>query len=402
MFAPVAELGLVAVWDDGDDLHAEPRAPYPHVREVLALRSHLDGAALLVGGFAVTAEGAALVERGFARPLAGRRGVVRSHAPRVRAIDDAVGDRDDPAARSARLPTLAWRTAHEALTSGPVLVQVPRRGYVPAVGCARCHARATCPVCHGPFGLSGASAVPVCRWCGRAEPQWRCPECGFGRLRARVVGARRTADELGRAFASVPVVTSGGGDVRAEVSGRPALVVATPGAEPVAEGGYVAALLLDAWALLGRHDLRAGEEALRRWLNAAALVRPADRGGRVVVVADAGARAVQSLVRWDPVGFAERELVERQSAGLPPAVRLAVLTGSAEGVDDVLARADLPDTVDVLGPTAEADGTVRAIARAPLSRASGLVSALRRAQGERSARKEAEHVRLQVDPPVLG
>ncbi|WP_230487304.1 primosomal protein N' family DNA-binding protein [Nocardioides anomalus] len=28
-FAPVAGLGLVAIWDDGDDLHAEPRAPYP-------------------------------------------------------------------------------------------------------------------------------------------------------------------------------------------------------------------------------------------------------------------------------------------------------------------------------------------------------------------------------------
>ena len=29
-FAPRRELGLVAIWDDGDDLHAEPRAPYPH------------------------------------------------------------------------------------------------------------------------------------------------------------------------------------------------------------------------------------------------------------------------------------------------------------------------------------------------------------------------------------
>ena len=37
MFAPVRDLGLVVIWDDGDDLHAEPRAPYPHAREVLAL-----------------------------------------------------------------------------------------------------------------------------------------------------------------------------------------------------------------------------------------------------------------------------------------------------------------------------------------------------------------------------
>src|SRR5205085_2913340 len=38
-FAPVHDLGLVALWDDGDDLYAEPRAPYPHTREVLLLRA---------------------------------------------------------------------------------------------------------------------------------------------------------------------------------------------------------------------------------------------------------------------------------------------------------------------------------------------------------------------------
>ncbi|MDT3400895.1 primosome assembly protein PriA, partial [Streptomyces sp. B1866] len=119
------------------------------------------------------------------------------------------------------------------------------------------------------------------------EPAWRCAACGGARLRARVVGARRTAEELGRAFPAVPVRTSGRDHVLATVPDRPALVVSTPGAEPVAENGYAAALLLDGWALLGRPDLRAGEQALRRWLEAAALVRghgpdgagPAGAGG---------------------------------------------------------------------------------------------------------------------------
>ena len=42
-FAPVADLGLVAWWDDGDDLLEEPRAPYPHVREVLLARAEQRG-----------------------------------------------------------------------------------------------------------------------------------------------------------------------------------------------------------------------------------------------------------------------------------------------------------------------------------------------------------------------
>ena len=43
-FAPVHDLGLVAIWDDGDDLYAEPRAPYPHAREVLLTRAQVEGA----------------------------------------------------------------------------------------------------------------------------------------------------------------------------------------------------------------------------------------------------------------------------------------------------------------------------------------------------------------------
>lgn len=396
-FAPVEELGLLVVWDDGDDLHAEPRAPYPHVREVLALRAHQGDAGLLVGGFARTAEGASMVATGFARSVAPPRPVVRSYAPRVRATDDgAFGD--DPQLRAARLPHLAWRVAHESLAIGPVLVQVPRAGYVPAVSCTRCHTRADCPACHGPLGLTRSDTAPACRWCGTVAAGWRCEECGHDRLRARVVGARRTAEEIGRAFPSTPVLTSGGGSVLAEVTDRPALVIATPGAEPVAAGGYVAALLLDTWALLGRADLRAGEEALRRWLAAAALVRPASARGQVIVVADAALRPVQALVRWDPVGHAARELDDRVSAGFPPAVRVAVLTGPPAAVQDLMQRSTLPESAAVLGPTALSGGGVRTVIRVPRSDGLNLAAALRRGAGERSARKAEDPVSVRIDP----
>ena len=67
---------------------------------------------------------------------------------------------------------------------------------------------------------------------------------------ALVTGAGRTAEELGRAFPSVPVRTSGRAEVITEVPASPAVVVATPGAEPLADGGYAAAVLLDGWMLL--------------------------------------------------------------------------------------------------------------------------------------------------------
>ena len=227
-----------------------------------------------------------------------------------------------------------------------------------------------------------------------------------------MIGAGRTAEELGRAFPSVPVRTSGGDGVIAEVPGTPAVVVATPGAEPRAERGYQAAVLLDGWALLGRASLRAAEEALRRWMNAAALVRPSAAGGAVVVVAAAGLPAVQALIRWDPVTHAERELAERAELRFPPAVRMASLTGPKDAVAGLLAAAELPAAAEVLGPVPlaaegnpdhpdQAGEQVRALIRLPRAGGSALAAALHAAQAVRSAHKDPGSVRLQLDPAEL-
>ena len=178
-FAPVPRLGLLAVWDDGDDLHAEPRAPYPHVRDVLALRAHEAGAALLVGGFGRTAEAQLLVESGWARAVVADRATVRAAMPRVTALGETDGQlARDPDTHAARLPGVAFEAARAALAAGrPVLVQVPRAGYLPWLSCANCRETARCRHCAGPLGLTGgrepaadgAPGLPHCRWCGRAE-----------------------------------------------------------------------------------------------------------------------------------------------------------------------------------------------------------------------------------------
>jgi len=438
MFAPVHDLGLVVIWDDGDDLHAEPRAPYPHAREVLALRAHRAGAGALIGGFARTAEAARLIGTGWAAAITADRPTVRGCAPQVRAAGADAELARDEAARSARMPSLALRMARTGLTRGPVLIQVPRRGYVTAVACENCRAPARCPACGGPLALEGDGGPARCRWCGRADPGWRCPACGDPRLRALVTGAGRTAEELGRAFPGTPVVVSRGASVVETVPRAPALVVATPGAEPRADGGYAAAVLLDGWVLLGRPSLRAAEEALRRWLNAAALVRPGASGGAVTVVAEAALPAVQALIRWDPATHADRELAEREALRFPPAVRMAALSGPGRAVAELLAAAVLPPEADILGPipldggpagtdeqertteievSAEADEgnefigeheldgvhdqRVRVLVRVPRSGSMPLAAALQAAQGVRSARKDAGAVRVQLDPAEL-
>ncbi len=398
-FAPVRDLGLVAWWDDGDDLLDEPRAPYPHVRDVLLTRARAEQAAVLSGGFTRTAAVQRLVESGELRTIAGAS--VRGVVPRVQVAGEGVEVERDAAAASAHLPSIAWRTAKAALGSGPVLVQVPRRGYLPSLSCQTCRTAVRCSHCGGPVALGSRQAEPACRWCGRGVGRFECRHCGGRELRSSVVGARRTAEELGRAFPGVPVHTSGAGAVLDRVAATPALVIATPGAEPVAEGGYAACLLLDAWASLDRPTLDAGEEALRRWTAAGALTRGASNGGQLVLCGaptHTTLPVVEALVRWDPAWFADRELADRLALSLPPTVALAAVTGERRAVDAALRLAQLPEGVERLGPLHVADDAVRILLRCSLDERAALAESLAAMKSVRSARKEKASIQVRMDP----
>jgi primosomal protein N' (replication factor Y) len=217
----------------------------------------------------------------------------------------------------------------------------------------------------------------------------------------------------------VPVHTSGAGDVLALVSGKPSLVISTPGAEPVAENGYAATLLLDAWASMDRPTLDASEEALRRWLAAAALTRGASQGG-VAVLCGAPLHTtlalVEALVRWDPGWFVARELAERTELSLPPTVRMAQLVGPRVAVQRAIEAAGLPDSVERLGPLPwvsagqaagggvvagggeEAAPRIQLLLRTGLEDGPALTAALVHMRAVRSARKEPEPVGVRVDP----
>ena len=347
-YAPVANLGLVVCWDDGDSSLVEQRAPYCHARDVLLLRASAENTAALFAGFSMSSEAARLVRTRWASHVRAPRALVRDFSPRIFSTGSEFELARDPLAAMARIPHLAFEHARRALARGPVLVQVARSGYIPSFSCERCRMPARCGECSGPLSVASGSSVPSCSWCGHLAQQWRCSECGFTHWRYSAAGATRTAEELGRAFPNVPVISSAGDHVRASVGPEPALVVATPGAEPVAFGGYAAALLLDADKMLRFDSLRAPEAALRRWLNAAALVRPAALEGTVVTTASPSP-VEQALVRWDPAWFAREELEERAQTGLPPAVRTAAVTGAEADVrafmEEFLGSSALPERV---------------------------------------------------------
>ncbi|WP_291056156.1 primosomal protein N' [Herbiconiux sp.] len=373
IYAPVSSLGQIVVWDDGDPLQSEPLAPYVHLRDAALVRQEQSGARLAFLSHARSTEVERLVELGFLHPVF----PTPRYLPRV--VPTAEQDDADAPQNAARIPSSAWTAARKALESGPVLVQVARPGYAPVLACTTCSTPASCTVCGGPLKVARAGERPTCSLCGAIAANWHCSHCAGTTLRFASIGAGRTADELGRAFPGVRVIVSDGERNLLTVDDRPALVVATRGAEPIATGGYRAVLLLDGPRMLARESLRVAEDCLRWWSNAIALSAPR----ATTMLVGVGGELARSLVTWQPESVAASELVDRRTLRFPPAVRLATLTGSPDTVAlaltelrSLLTQAEW-EKMDTLGPVPADDGMVRAIVRFDYSIGTSLARHLR-------------------------
>lgn len=409
IWAPLPHIDAILVWEPTSEHLIEPRAPYYHTHEVARLRAHQHGARLV---FASTSRAIAvqhLVSTGELSQIGVDRETRNALAPRVLSTADSFHAARDPLAQIARIPHLAHRTAQEALEGkhappGPVLVQVARAGFIPGLFCHTCGESARCRHCTGPLGYPDRLAVQrqeaSCRWCGIKERKFSCLQCGSHQLRAGARGVHRTADELGRAFPMTPVMSSSADHLLVTVADQPAIVIATPGAEPVAPGGYAAALLLDGDAQLQREGLDVPEHVLGHWMRASTLVRSARDGGVVVITAEYN-EAVSALVQMNPTAWATRQLAQRQQLGLPPAVRVAELLGPRNEVQTAIRNTRLPYQAEEspwIGPVPFDDQSHRALLFFPHHVADQVIAALKTSRAQLSARGETTTVRLRIDP----
>lgn len=343
IYAPAHRLGAILIWDDGDPLLSEPLAPYVHARDAALVRASIEQdspeepVGLAFVSHARSVEVQRLIEIGYVQ--------ADSVPPkRTRVITaDAVQNLE---ADFSRVPEFAARSIREGLAQGPVLVQVAAPGYAPVAVCEACGELARCRACAGPIGFRGARRAQ-CRWCGEQASAWRCPHCDGTGLSQRGAGSERTAEQFQRQFPGTRIVLSDGAHPHERVDSRPALVVATRGAEPIAAGGYRVVVLLDADRLLGIESLRAAEDCMRWWQNAAALAGPDGR----CVLASGGGPVVHAFVTGRVEPWLRAELQDRQQLRYPPAVRVASVTGGRQEVDRALKALGTLPGVDTLGPT---------------------------------------------------
>jgi len=334
---PVPHLASITVWDEASSTLAEPRSPHPHARTVCAMRSQDTGAPLLVAGHALSAEAVALVCHGFARRIELRP--ERSSLPAVEVVGAERREREGGAGRHW-MPGHVWTPLIAAARFGVAAVVVPQGGYAAGLACFRCGTWAECTECGGDLSRVTASAVATCNDCGIGAAAWHCPECREHRLRPVGLGAGRLAEQIGR-MASGVVVTQSSATVGvvADLAVGSGIVVATPGALPAVKGGYGYLAIVGARVSVNE-GLGAEAQALRRWLNAAALVASRADGGAVAVVGELPGDVRQALVAWDGWDVAFRDFTQREGLELPPHRRALRLDGPADAIDEAVRTLD--------------------------------------------------------------
>jgi primosomal protein N' (replication factor Y) len=394
VYAPAHNLGLIIVLDDADSAHREPLAPYPHSRDVALLRNSMENVAVCFASVTPSLAVRRWIDMGYIA----ENSAAGSTRPRVIPTSLTLGQ--EALSSPARLPSSVYQAVKVALNDGPVLIQVFRSGFSPGLSCAQCKSKASCAHCGGPLRKSSTSSNPTCLWCGVVAARWACPECSSLKLQPRGQGIGRTVADLGKSFPSVPIIRSDGENRVVSVPDAPALVVATRGSEPVTPGGYAMVLLLDGAAMLQRDSLGALEESVHSWEHAVSYT--ADDG--LCYVTDLDGPPAMALAAGTWTQLFRHELSQRVALKLPPALRIASLTGPPQDVDAICdAMRSLSPQIDSLGPVAVADGAVLSVVRFPYALGESVVKELaswRQKMASGPRRTAVERVKIVVDDPL--
>ena len=258
VFLPIADLSTVIVYKESSHEHYEIRSPGWNVREVLSLRRNIEKFDLIFTGYVPSLELSELIDS--------KRLTYITHSHRLAVKTFSSDD-------GSILPGRIFTDIRSALTKGPVLFMIARKGYGNALLCAHCKNLAMC-TCGGRLVVTSKNSAPSCTVCQSTFPEWSCNWCQRSKQYVAGRGIERAGEEISRAFTGVPIILSYGDVIKSQIESRSAIVIATPGAAPKVDGGYAAVVVLEALKFFAHSDLRAQERARELIFETAAMINP--------------------------------------------------------------------------------------------------------------------------------
>ena len=340
IFAPIPGLSEIYLHQENSEHYFERRAPYWNTREVAWIRSKLSNLDLHFTGYVPSLDVAIDIDNKEISYQANRE--------KISVVAQA-------SSNGELIPSKIYQQVRKAIMNGPVLFLVPAKGYATAISCAKCRNIAICE-CGGKLSKSSAKSEPICVLCCKRYQNWKCGWCGEARVFLTSRGIERFAEEIGRSFPNQLVIQSTASDPRDSVTSEPALVISTPGVEPIAESGYAAVVILQVDRFLNSSASNGVERAYSNFFAAGALISDT---GVIALVSDDGSPITSALTTWNPATISKREIEQRISLQLPPiSGAVLVLADSGElvrlksALESARAENRAPKSLRVYGPTA--------------------------------------------------
>ena len=388
VFVPIMNLTTLIIHKESAQDHYEIRSPGWNARKVALIRAESQSLKVILTGFSPSMEISQLIDE---------RAVKYSN------VKQMVNIKAFSPNEGALLPGRIFSEIKKALENGPVLFIAPRKGYGNALLCAHCRNIALCD-CGGRLSVSAKGKAPSCVHCGKSFQSWKCSFCNRDKQYLAGRGIERAAEEISRAFPGFPVVISAGEVIKDRVDAKPALVLATAGAQPQVEGGYSAVVILDGMRFFSHTDLRTQERARELFFETSSLI---SKKGIVLLVIDESHPVVSAIARWNVAPLIKRELSERSDLLLPPSVFSTVLVMEqsigmqiVNGLKKALADGRIPESARIYGPTEISKGQVKVVVHTDIKDAQDLTDFVHELQRRQSIAKK-DLFTLRVEPYSL-
>jgi primosomal protein N' (replication factor Y) len=386
IFAPVANLRNLFIYNEGSQHYYEQRSPGWNAREVALMRSTIERFNLTFIGFAPSLEVALLIERGDVE---------------LKRVKAKVAVHSIAASFGELLPSRAIPIVRKALLKSAVLMIVPLKGYAQAIRCSHCKSVSRC-LCGGAHEKRSLASPIICNHCNEISDNWKCVWCANPTPALLSRGIERHLHDVASLFPNTPVRFSTS-DHPISTANPGEIVLATPGMAPECDGGYQLVVILEGNRFLSQPDLRAEERVRELYFSSASLITPT---GEFMCIQDPGHSITSAVASWSFTPSISAELEQRSALSLPPHVRSVVLGSSKDEVSrlkSALLKAQeesrIPRESKVLGPIIDGD-SASLILTAPSTEADLLVETIHEFIRRRSAAKK-KLPSLRIDPYSL-
>jgi len=348
VFASMPRLQLIVVDEEHDPSFKQQEGARYSARDLAVWRARQLGVPVLLGSATPSLESWQRVQEGRYQRLALAERIGAGQMPQVRVFDMGRLPKVEGVERVLAPPLLD--AIQQRIARGEQsLLLLNRRGYAPVLFCGACGWKSACPHCSAWRVFHKADRTLRCHHCGFSERVPRaCPDCGNLDIAALGRGTEKLQEQLSTLLPGARIGRIDADSTRTAGALQQQLqavhdgdVDVLVGTQMVAKGHdfrrvtLVAAVNPD--SALFSSDFRAPERQF------ALLMQAAGRAGRDAAQAAASEMWVQTwhpthplyaaLRSHDYAAFAQAQLAERQSAGLPPFSSLALLRAEARTVE---------------------------------------------------------------------